>query len=544
MNSKDLIYITGHKNPDSDSICSAIAYAEYLKKNGQNAQACRLGEISRETEYILNYFNVPQPQLLKTVRTQISDLDIDPAIPVTADSTIQKAWVRMKQNNIKTLPVVDEENHLFGLITLSDIANKYLDTIETNVIGSRQTTLRNILETINAVLICGTQNDFPESGKVMIAAMQAKDMEPFIEEKDIIIVGNRSDIQIKALECKASCIIITGNAEVCEEVIQKAQSMQAIVMVSPHDTFTTARLISQSIMVSCVMTTENLIRFNMDDFVDDIKTKMLQTRYRSYPVVDDNNVIKGFISRYHLISSRKKKIILVDHNEKSQTVDGIDEAEIIEIIDHHRYGDIQTAYPIHCKLEPVGSTATIIANIFFDNAIRPSRVIAGILCAAIISDTMNFKSPTTVYKDRITAEKLAEINGLDMEAFAVNMIHESSSITGKTAKEIVHEDYKEFKLSNLKFAISQIKTMDVHCIDSIENEIIEYMNQLALENQYHLVMLVITDIIREGSLALTIGDRKDLIEKAFNVEISDNRVYLPGLVSRKKQIIPVISGIV
>jgi len=235
---------------------------------------------------------------------------------------------------------------------------------------------------------------------------------------------------------------------------------------------------------------------------------------------------------------------LVDHNEKSQTVDGIDEAEIIEIIDHHRYGDIQTAYPIHCKLEPVGSTATIIANIFFDNAIRPSRVIAGILCAAIISDTMNFKSPTTVYKDRITAEKLAEINGLDMEAFAVNMIHESSSITGKTAKEIVHEDYKEFKLSNLKFAISQIKTMDVHCIDSIENEIIEYMNQLALENQYHLVMLVITDIIREGSLALTIGDRKDLIEKAFNVEISDNRVYLPGLVSRKKQIIPVISGIV
>jgi len=213
----------------------------------------------------------------------------------------------MKQNNIKTLPVVDEENHLFGLITLSDIANKYLDTIETNVIGSRQTTLRNILETINAVLICGTANDFPESGKVMIAAMQAKDMEPFIEEKDIIIVGNRSDIQIKALECKASCIIITGNAEVCEEVIQKAQSMQAIVMVSPHDTFTTARLISQSIMVSCVMTTENLIRFNMDDFVDDIKTKMLQTRYRSYPVVDDNNVIKGFISRYHLISSRKKE---------------------------------------------------------------------------------------------------------------------------------------------------------------------------------------------------------------------------------------------
>lgn len=544
METQDIVYISGHKNPDTDSICSAIAYAEYKKKNGINAQAVRLGELSRETEFILNYFKIAIPPKLKTVRTQISDLDIDPAVPVTADSTIQKAWLRMKQNNIKTLPIVDEENHLFGLITLSDIANKYLDTIETNVIGSRQTTLRNIIETINATLITGKAEYLPETGKVMIAAMQAKDMEPFIEEHDIIIVGNRSDIQLKALECHASCIIITGNAEISEEVIRKAEEKEAIIMLSPHDTFTTARLITQSIMVSCVSSSDNLIRFNIDDFVDDIRTKMLQTRYRSYPVVDDNNVIKGFISRYHLISSRKKKIILVDHNEKSQTVDGIDEAEILEIIDHHRYGDIQTSYPIHCKLEPVGSTATIISNIFFENAIRPSRAIAGILCAAIISDTMNFKSPTTTFKDRLTAEKLAEINGMDMADFAVKMIHESSSIEGKTAKEIVQEDYKEFRLGKHKFAISQIKTMDVHCIDQIEEEILDYMNQLAKEHQYDMVVLVITDIIQEGSLALITGERSDLIEKAFNVAIIDHKVFLPNIVSRKKQIIPLISGII
>jgi manganese-dependent inorganic pyrophosphatase len=543
VNTNDVVYVTGHRNPDSDSICSAIAYAEYLKKNGVNAVACRLGDITRETAFILDYFDVEEPQILKNVKTQISDLDIDPAVPVTSDSTIQKAWTRMKLNNIKTLPVVDEDNHLFGLITLSDIANKYLDILETNVIGSRQSTLRNVLETLNATLVSGCAECFPESGKLVIAAMESNEMDPYIEKSDIVIVGNRQDAQLKALECKVSSIIVTGNAKISKEVIDMAKSTNTIVMSSPHDTFTTSRLITQSIMVACIMTTENLIRFNIDDFVSDIKTKMLQTRYRSYPVVDDNNVIKGFISRYHLISSRKKKVILVDHNEKSQTVEGIEEAEILEIIDHHRYGDIQTAYPIHCKLEPVGSTATIIANIFFENAIRPSRSIAGLLCAAIISDTMNFKSPTTVYKDRMTAEKLAEINGINIEEFATKMIQEGSSIVGKTAKEIIHEDYKEFQLGTHKFAISQIKTMDIHCVDSIEKEIFDYMNELAEEKKYDLVMLVITDIIQEGSLALITGERYDLIEKAFNVEVKNNRVFLPGLVSRKKQIIPEISSI-
>ncbi len=538
-----MIWITGHKNPDSDSICSAIAYADYKRKNGLNAQPARLGEISRETQFILNYFNVPEPTLLKTVRTQISDLEMDKAIPVTSDSTIQKSWLRMKQNNVKTLPVVDEDNHLFGLITLSDIANKYLDTIDTNVIGSRQTTLRNILETINATLITGSAEQLPETGRVTIAAMSAEEMKPFMEANDIVIVGNRKDVQLNALDCDTSCLIVTGNAQPDAEIIEKATQKKAILLTSPHDTFTTARLITQSISVSCVMTTNNLIRFNMDDFVDDIKIKMLQTRYRSYPVVDDNNVIKGFISRFHLISSRKKKIILVDHNEKSQTVDGIDEAEILEIVDHHRFGDIQTAYPINAKLETLGSTAAIIASIYFENAIRPSRQISGLLCAAIISDTMNFKSPTTTYKDKINAEKCAEIAGIDMNDFALKMIHESSSVSGKSVKDILFEDFKEFNLGKNKIGISQIKTMDLHCIDEIREELLRTMQTMIDENSYQLVMLVITDILKEGSEALLLGERTDLIERAFNVEIKDNSVFLPNVVSRKKQIIPVISGI-
>jgi manganese-dependent inorganic pyrophosphatase len=544
LTDKDIIWITGHKNPDSDSICSAIAYADFKKKNGVNAMPARLGDISRETEFILNYFNVTTPPLLKTVRTQITDLNIDPAVPVTHDSTLLKAWARMKLNNVKTLPVVDEENHLHGLITVSDIANKYLDTIETNVLGKQNTNIQNIADTINAKILTGNNEDLTESGKVIIVAMQKEEMLPFLEKGDIVIVGNRTDTQLEAIKLQASCLIITGNAIVEQEVLEEAKANNVILMVCPQDTFTTSRLISQSIAVANVMTTEGLIRFNLDDFIDDIKTKMLQTRYRSYPVIDDNNVIQGFISRYHLISSRKKKVILVDHNEKGQTVDGIDEAEIMEIVDHHRFGDIQTAYPISVKLEPVGSTATIIANIFFDNAIRPSKSISGILCAAIISDTMNFKSPTSVYKDKLTADKLAEIAGINIEKFAEEMIKESSSIHGKSAKDIFHEDFKEFNLADQKFAISQIKTMDTDCIKDIYQEILDYMHQICESNSYNLVMLLITDIIKEGSEIIVIGESKTLIEKAFNLEIVDNKAFLPGVVSRKKQIIPVLSNII
>ena len=542
MTKTDKIWVTGHKNPDSDSICSAIAYAEFKRKNGFNACAARLGDISRETEFILNYFNVPVPPFLKTVKTQISDLDIDLAVPITPDSTLQKAWTRMRLNNIKTLPIVDEDNYLHGLVTISDIANQYLEAIETNVIGKINTTLQNLMDTINGKLLCGHEDCFTGAGKVVIVAMQSQEMYSFVEKDDIVIVGNRKDAQHIAIELKASCLIVTNSSSIDEDVIERAKEANTIVIVVPHDTFTTSQLISQSISVSYVMTSDNIVRFNLDDFVSDIKVKMLQTRYRSYPVIDDNNVIQGFISRYHLISSRKKKVILVDHNEKSQSVDGIEEAEIVEIIDHHRFGDIQTAYPISVSLEPVGSTATIIANIYFENAIRPAKSIAGILCAAIISDTMNFKSPTSAYKDKITAEKLADIAGINISKFAVEMIRESSAIHGKTAKEIFHEDLKEFNLGNQKFAISQIKTMDMDCLKDIYDELVDYMKYLLDTEKYHLVMFVITDIIKEGSEVIVFGESIPLLEKAFDVKVKDNKAFLPGVVSRKKQIIPDISS--
>lgn len=537
----DLIYITGHKNPDTDSICSTIAYSELKKKLGLNTVPIRLGDINRETEYVLGYFKVNMPDYLYTVKTQVSDLKMDQAYSVSSDISIKTAWNMMKKNNIKTIPVVDENEKLLGIVTLSDITNKYMDALDNNTIASTNTTLRNIVETLNAKLIRGTQEDFKTTGKVVIAATNPDEIKPYVEKGDIIIVGNRLDSQLKSIEAGANCIIITCCSTVDEQILEAGNNCNCIIMTTPIDTFTTARLINQSIPIGSIMTSDNIISFELDDFIDDIKDKMLKTRYRSYPVVDSSNRIKGFISRYHLISHKRKKVILLDHNEKSQTVNGIEEAEILEIIDHHRLGDIQTGNPIFFKNEPVGSTSTIIANMYFDMGIKPSRAIAGIMCAAIISDTIKFKSPTSTYTDKITAEKLAEIAGIDIDQFSYKMFKESSSIQGKTPKEIFYQDFKEFNFGKHKVGIGQINTMDTESVNEIKESIIDFMNILCSDKSYNLLMLLVTDILNQSSEVLFVGEDKELISKAFNVEIGENSVNLSGVVSRKKQVVPFIS---
>ncbi|MCX7902933.1 MAG: putative manganese-dependent inorganic diphosphatase [Caloramator sp.] len=537
----DIIYIFGHKNPDTDSIAAAIGYAELKKRLGFNAIAKRLGDINQETEFVLNYFNIPKPDILPTVKTQLSDLNLDKVIPISPDSSIKTAWMLMKKNNVKTLAVIDENEKFLGLVTLSNITSKYMDTLENNII---KTPLRNILETLNAKLILGDEAKFNSNGKIVVAALTPDSMKPFIEQGDIVIVGNRKDSQIKAIELGANCLIVTGGFNVEEEVFQLARQKNCIIINTPNDTYTTARLINQSIPVKYVMTTENIISFHIDDFVDEIRDKMLQTRYRSYPVLDENNKIYGFISRYHLISQKKKLVILVDHNERSQTVHGIDDAEILEIIDHHRVADIQTGKPIFFRNEPVGSTSTIIAGMYFENGIRPPKNIAGLLCAAIISDTVKFKSPTCTYIDKITAERLAEIAGIDIETFAIEMFRAGTSLQNKTPEEIFFQDFKEFKLGKYKIGISQVNTMNVEGLGETKNDILNFMNKLCNERGYDLLIIMLTDIIREGSEIIFAGKEKDLVAKAFNVDTHNNFVFLPGVISRKKQIIPPLSQII
>ena len=535
------IYVTGHKNPDTDSICSAIAYAELKRKLGAEATAFRLGELNRETAFVLNYFEMPVPELLYNVKTQVSDLDMDVVNTVSPSVSIKSAWKIMKRNNVKTLPVVDDNSKLLGVVTLSDITNKYMDALDNNTIATSRTTLANIVETLNARLVIGSQADFATSGKILIAAMNAEEMVPFIEKGDIVITGGRTDTQLKAIELGANCIIATCGAKIDSSVIEAAKEKKCILMNTQADTFTTARLINQSVPIGYIMTTENLIKFEIDDYIEDIKDKMLKTRYRSYPIIDSNNVIKGLISRYHLISYKNKKVILLDHNEKSQTVSGIEESEILEIIDHHRLGDIQTTKPISFKNEPLGSTSTIVANTYFDSGIRPSKNIAGILCAAIISDTLKFKSPTCTYTDQTTAEKLAEMAGINIDEFAYSMFKAGSTLQGRSAQEIVCQDFKEYRFGKYRIGIAQVYTIDYESVNDTKPKLIEYMNSYCKENGYNLVMLLITDILEQGSEVLYAGDAKELVAKAFNVELNDISIYLEGIVSRKKQVIPFIS---
>jgi len=538
----ELIYITGHKNPDTDSICSAIAYAELKKRHAIEAVPIRIGDINKETEFVLKYFGVSVPEYKETVRTQVSDLNMDIINPVSEDISIKSAWSIMQKNNVKVLPVADINGKLLGIITMTDITSSFLDVMENNILCVSNTPLRNIIDTVNARLICGNEDEFKAAGKVVIAAMVPDDMEPFIEKGDIVLLGNRKDTQIKAIDIGVSCIVLTCGAQIDEDVLKSAEEKGTVVLETGYDTFMTARLITQSVPVSYIMTKKQLVCFNLHDYTENIKDKMLKTRYRSYPVVDDDGRIKGFISRYHLISQRRKKVILLDHNEKAQTIDGIDQADILEIIDHHRIGDIQTSYPIRFKNDAVGSTATLIANMYFENGLNPSKSIAGILCAAIISDTLQFKSPTSTYTDESAANKLAKIADINLQEFATALYKASASLEGMSPQTILEYDFKDYVFNKYKIGIGQINSSDSEAFGKVKDELLALMRSVKENRGYRLILLMVTDIINEGSEILFVGDDGALIEKAFNIKGNEGYAFLKGVVSRKKQIIPILSS--
>ncbi|MCL1853846.1 MAG: putative manganese-dependent inorganic diphosphatase [Peptococcaceae bacterium] len=536
------IYICGHRNPDTDSICSSLAYAELKTRLGFQVQPMRLGPLNRETAFVLSHFGLAPPQLLTTVRTQISDLSMDIIPPASPDISIQRAWTLMKKNNCKVLPVTDGDGQLLGVVTLSDIANKYLDTLETPILANSRTPLHNIIDTLGATQMEG-QEGFIVTGKAVVGAMSPDALDPYIDPGDIVILGDRQDSQIKSIEKGAACLIITGNHTITDRVVKLARTKNCALLSTPCDTFTAARLINQSAPIGHIMTQDNLITFDIEDYVDVTKDKMLETRFRSYPVLDGEH-IRGFISRYHLITSRRKQVILLDHNEKSQTVDGIEQAEILEIIDHHRLGDLQTESPITFKNDTVGSTATMIANLYFEHGISPAPKIAGILCAAIISDTLKFKSPTCTHNDRAIAMRLAGIASLDIDAFAAAMFASASSLRDRTPQDILAQDLKEFIFDGHKIAVAQINSSDTATLATIRTELNAYMEQQAQTQGYELLLLLITDIIEESSECLAAGDKKDLIPQAFKAASqTSGPIILPGIVSRKKQVIPPLAAV-
>ena len=535
---RDTIYIFGHKNPDTDSICSAIAYAELKKKLGVKAQACRLGDLNDETKFVLDYFKVSLPQKILNVRRQVSDLDLDIVDKLSPDVSIKIAWQIMEQSNIRTLPIVDDAQKLLGLVSITNITDKYMDVFDYTCISSCGTRIDNVLETINGEIEAGNRHDFKLTGKIVVAACMPESYGDYIEKGDIVVVGNRSDSQIKALELGANAVVVTCGFTPDEEVCKKAVELGAVVITTPYDTYTTARLVNQSIPVSSIMTADennNIVKFCINDYIEDIRDSMTKNRYRSYPVLDEDGVVLGFISRYHLISHRKKKVILLDHNEKGQTVKGIEEAEIMEIIDHHKVGDLTTASPILFKNEPVGSTATIIANLYTEKGRRPTPSIAGILCAAIISDTLKFQSPTCTDYDKSTAYRLADIAGIDIDEFAEMMFKAGTSLSGKSAAEAFSQDFKTVEIQGYTVGISQITVMGMSVIHDLKNDIFTHMDKLSFGDAYNLLVVIFVDLA-SGTTTLHFAGNlaEDIASDLGGVNHGDEITY-KNIMSRKKQ---------
>ncbi|MEG2145598.1 MAG: putative manganese-dependent inorganic diphosphatase, partial [Lachnospiraceae bacterium] len=388
------VYVVGHKNPDTDSICSAIAYANLKQRiTGNEYSARRAGPINEETQYVLDQFGIVPPGLLSNVQVQVKDMDLYCIEGIENNISIKQAWSIMKETNMKTLPVT-KDHMLEGLITIGDIATSYMDVYDSRILAAARTQYRNIVQTLDGTIITGNDHGYFLTGKVAIAASSPELMENFIEKDDLVILGNRFESQICALQMEASCMVICQGAEISKTVKKMAQEKNVVVISTPHDTFTAARLINQSIPVKYFMSKDNLVTFGMNEYVDDIKDIMAKKRYRDFPVTDRNGRFIGFISRRRLMAIRKKQVILVDHNEKSQAVDGIEEAEIQEIIDHHRLGSVETVGPVYFRNQPVGCTATIVFQMYREAGIEIEKKTASLLCAAIISDTLMFRSPT------------------------------------------------------------------------------------------------------------------------------------------------------
>jgi manganese-dependent inorganic pyrophosphatase len=537
------IYIFGHRNPDTDTICSTIAYAEYKNIKGFKAAGVRLGELNDETKFVLKFFSADEPEMLKTIKTQVSDLEIDSPVSIHPDVSLRTAWFTMRQNNRKALTVAEDGQPLAGIVTLSDITGCYMDILDDTLLLKSGTPLRNIKETLTATLVCGREEDFHPTGRVLVAALESDKLKNFVKKGDIVIAGNREESVIEAINCGANVIIATCSIFPGKQALETAKGCGCIILTTPVDTFIAARLIHQSVPVRYVMTKENLVSVNIDDFTDDVREKMLKTRYRSYPVVDEDMNVLGMVSRYHLISKKRKQAVLLDHNEKSQTAPGIEDAQIIEIIDHHRLGDIQTSAPILMKNEPVGSTATIIAKLFLAEKELLTQKMAGLLLSAILSDTLKFVSPTATQEDMDTALQLAEIAEIDIEDFARKLFNAASNLKGKTVDQIINGDLKEYDMGKYKIGMAQLYSVDFESIEDMKETLMERLDYYCGKNGFALLALLVTDLYRNGSEVMFTGDRKDMVIKAFSLDPDATCAFLPGVLSRKKQVVPKIMAI-
>ena len=536
-------YVIGHKNPDTDSICSAIAYANLKREmTGEEYVAKRAGELNGETAYVLDRFGVEVPGYLGDVHLQVKDMDIRQIEGVRSNASIREAWTRMKQENIRTLPVT-RNDRLEGLITIGDIATSYMEVYDSHILSTARTQYRNIVNTLDGTIVTGNEHGYFLKGKVIIAASSPDMMENIIEKDDLVILGNRYESQLCAIEMDASCLVICQGAEISRTIKKMAMERDIVVIQTPHDTFTAARLINQSIPVKYFMSKDNLETFHMSDYVDDVKEVMAKKKYRDFPILDNQGHFRGFLSRRRLMSSRKKQVILVDHNEKSQAVDGIEEADILEIIDHHRLGSMETIGPVFFRNQPVGCTATIVYQMYQENGVTVDKTIAALLCSAILSDTLLFRSPTCTMVDQAAAAALAQIAGINMEEHAKAMFNAGSNLREKTEEEICFQDFKVFNANGVSFGVGQITSMNQEELVDVRERLTDYLEVARVDQHLDMVFLMLTNILEESTELMCCGEgAKARILEAWEMPEDTERVLLKDVVSRKKQFIPTLVG--
>lgn len=536
------IHVIGHINPDTDSVCSAIAYAAFKRQmTGKNYTAKRAGQINSETRFVLQKFGVPEPEYLSDVRTQVFDIDVVQVPGVGSDISLKRAWEIMKEGGLATLPVVCKNGQLEGLITIEDIAKSYMDVYDSCIIAKAETPFRNLIETLEGEMIVGDPDEIIQSGKCLIAAANPDLMENYIEKDDIVILGNRYESQLCAIEMGAKCIIVCDGSLVSFTIKKLAESKGCFIIKTPYDTYTATRLVNQSMPIRYFMKQKALITFQRNDYVDDIRETMAKKRYRDFPIMDLNGSYYGMISRRSLLGARKKRLVLVDHNEVTQAVDGLDEAEVLEVIDHHRIGSLETMNPVYFRNQPLGCTATIIYQMYREQELEISREIAGLLCSAILSDTLIFRSPTCTETDKKAAYALAQIAGIEPESYAAEMFAAGSNLSAKTPEEIFYQDFKKFVVNDVSFGVGQINSMTQKDLEDVRERMILYMAKALTAHSIPMLFFMLTDILQGTTELLCAGNgAKELALEAFHLKDDTDQIILENTVSRKKQLIPAL----
>ena len=540
--------VIGHRNPDTDSICSAICYANLKQAvTGEEYMPARAGHVNGETQFVLDYFGAEEPQLVEDVRTQVRDIEIRKTKGVADNISLKRAWNIMQENNVVTIPSVREDGTLEGLITVGDITKTYMNIYDSSILSKANTQYSNIIETLEAELIIGSAEAYFDQGKVLIAAANPDLMEFYIEPHDLVILGNRYESQLCAIEMGADCIIVCEGAAVSMTIKKIAQERGCTIIATTYDTYTAARLINQSMPISYFMTREHLITFNSDDYIDEIREVMASKRHRDFPILDKDGYYLGMISRRNLLGAKGKQVILVDHNEKNQAVAGIENAEILEIIDHHRLGTIQTMSPVFFRNQPLGCTATIIYQMYQEAGIKVEPKIAGLLCSAIVSDTLLFRSPTCTPVDEMAARALADIAGIDIEKYAMEMFSAGSNLKDKSDEEIFYQDFKRFTSGKVTIGVGQITSLNGGELDKVKGRMEAFMDKALENNGLNMIFFMLTNILTETTELICEGQGAlQLAGKAFHQDIElleeeglkEPVLRLPGVVSRKKQLIP------